>query len=726
MKSKITTEGLFYNYLQSKNEYDIKTTKCIENTVKNLRSESTTANYPGMLLGKIQSGKTRTFIGIMGLSYDNDVDIVIILTKNSNALAKQTYERLLNEFGERVHDDEMRVFDIMTLPTNLRKWELNQKIAIVVKKETKNMDRLSEALFETYPDLATKKILFIDDEADYASVSFEHNKATEITEMKVISGKVDKLREKLKSASFLQVTATPYSLYLQPEDMRVHKHKVFQPIRPAFTELVPIHDRYVGGEMYFGESEKDGHLASYLYHEVAEKELVILKTPDFRRIKMDQLLTSLAVKDIRQSIVNFIVGSCIRRWQQEQLGQKKEKYSFIIHTERAKASHEWQQQIVSEIENNLCEVATENHQLFYKLVEESYIDLMESVSTQDLPQPSLGQIFTEVQNALVNEYLISSVVNSEKDVNELLDETGQLRLRTPMNIFIGGQILDRGVTIGNLIGFYYGRNPKSFQQDTVLQHSRMYGARPIEDLAVTRFYTTKRLYNIMKKIHEFDSELRRAVENGGHGQGVVFIQKDNVNKIIPCSPNKIMLSSITMLKPHKRMLPFGFQTGYKTNIKSAIDQIDEMIREAKGAQENKNAIKIPVQLAKDILSLVHSTLIMEDGYDWDLDEYFSVMDYLAYESESENQGYVWLITREGRNIKRMDKKKRFEDSPDTPKGTKGELRVARQYATDIPALILLRQNGLEENGWRGTPFWWPVVVAPEETKTTVFAKKTIK
>jgi len=44
-------------------------------------------------------------------------------------------------------------------------------------------------------------------------------------------------------------------------------------------------------------------------------------------------------------------------------------------------------------------------------------------------------------------------VNSEKQIAELLDDTGQLKLRTPLNLFIGGQILDRGVTIANLIGF---------------------------------------------------------------------------------------------------------------------------------------------------------------------------------------------------------------------------------------------------------------------------------
>ena len=92
----------------------------------------------------------------------------------------------------------------------------------------------------------------------------------------------------------------------------------------------------------------------------------------------------------------------------------------------------------------------------------------------------------------------------------------QLKLRTPFNMFIGGQILDRGITISNLIGFYYGRNPNRFQQDTVLQHSRMYGARSTADLAVTRFYAPQHVYQVMKRIHEFDAALREAFESGAH------------------------------------------------------------------------------------------------------------------------------------------------------------------------------------------------------------------
>lgn len=99
----------------------------------------------------------------------------------------------------------------------------------------------------------------------------------------------------------------------------------------------------------------------------------------------------------------------------------------------------------------------------------------------------------------------------------------------------------------------------------------------IEDLAVTRFYTTKPIYEVMFKIHEFDSALREAFEKGGQDKGVVFIQKDTKNRIIPCSPNKLLLSRITTLKPHKRLLPVGFQTGYKTYITEKINQIEHTV-----------------------------------------------------------------------------------------------------------------------------------------------------
>jgi hypothetical protein len=51
--------------------------------VERLLSTETTADRPGMLLGKIQSGKTKTFLGAVALAFDNGVDIAVVITSTT-------------------------------------------------------------------------------------------------------------------------------------------------------------------------------------------------------------------------------------------------------------------------------------------------------------------------------------------------------------------------------------------------------------------------------------------------------------------------------------------------------------------------------------------------------------------------------------------------------------------------------------------------------------------
>src|SRR5699024_7107377 len=190
----LKTNGAFFKSLKNKTNYSENELKVMENTVTKLLEISTTSNKPGMLLGNIQSGKTRSFLGAMGLGFDNQFDLVIILTKNSNALVKQTFERLENEFIEMIDDDELVVYDIMKMPAKLRNFELRKKMAIVIKKEKKNIERLENILFDLYPEFTNKKILFIDDEADFASVAYENVKEKNIIDLRVIAGQIDRIR----------------------------------------------------------------------------------------------------------------------------------------------------------------------------------------------------------------------------------------------------------------------------------------------------------------------------------------------------------------------------------------------------------------------------------------------------------------------------------------------------------------------------------------------------
>jgi hypothetical protein len=724
MSSKtVNINGDYYNHLSKLNSYSTETKNCIRNTVEKLINHKTSTNNPGLFLGDIQSGKTRTFIGTIALAFDNSYDMAIVLTKGTKALTKQTHYRLIQEFKYFYENDTLQVFDIMGLPDNLTRFELDQKTIFVVKKEKNNLIRLQNALFQKYPFLAEKKILIIDDEADFASIGFVRVKK-EIVNLRSIAKEINELRQNLKKSDFLQVTATPYALYLQPKNLKDNDF-VFKPLKPAFTEIVPLSKGYVGGEFYFNKGKDINSLAYHLYQQIPLEELSFLKRPNIEHIMNAEILRDNRIKTLRYAIMNFIVGGAIRRLQQKEDELSLEKYSFVIHTEQKKLAHEWQKEIIHKIKMQLYITANQNPSILTPFIEKSYNELVNSLLKTDSHIPEFDNVRSEVTQLIQNDHIMITTVNSEKDVNELLDDTGQLRLRVPFNIFIGGQILDRGITVKNLIGFYYGRNPKKFQQDTVLQHSRMYGYRPKTDLAVTRFYTTDANYKVMNKIYELDNALREAITKGTDNNGVVFIKKDDTNKIIPCSPNKIVISEVTTLKPLKRLLPIGFQTKSNSSISKLVTKIDKIVDNSINGENEP--VLIDIEIAKEITKNIYKTFSKNKklGEQWDVEAFIAGMEYLAKNIVNQNNGKVWLITRRGRNIARYRKSTgRYEDAPDTASGTNNELNVAKRIAIDNPVLILTRQQGLKSQQWNEAEFWWPVLLTPMNTPPVIYTSKT--
>jgi hypothetical protein len=127
-----------------------------------------------------------------------------------------------------------------------------------------------------------------------------------------------------------------------------------------------------------------------------------------------------------------------------------------------------------------------------------------------------------------------------------------------------------------------------------LQHSRMYGARPIADLPVTRFYAPKSIYDLMRRIHEFDAALRAAFISGAHDQGVYFVRSDDGGRLIPCSPNKLTFSDLTSIRPGKRLLPFGFQTIAKSYGQKTLARLDMPVDSLCGTTDGVPAL-VPVE-----------------------------------------------------------------------------------------------------------------------------------
>jgi hypothetical protein len=728
--SKVVLDGIFYPaYKRANSTFSQETFLCAEQTVAELLKKATTSDHPGMLLGKVQSGKTRTFISILALAFDNGFDIAIVLSKNSRALIEQTAKRLRSEFKSFLDDGELDIYDIMHAPDSFGAFELESKLIFVAKKQTDNLRRLID-LFKKSP-MADKRTLIIDDEADNASIGYTRRAG--LIEANTIATQVSELRSAIQHSSYLQVTATPYSLYLQPNEIEVANITSFKPTRPAFTKLVPVPVEYVGGETYFGESARSeaDTLESLIHHTVNHLEFDRLKKPDARSFKLADVLSSPAIIGYRTAIVNFIVGGCIQRINGTNAGgnPKKLRYSFLLHSEAGRDAHRWQHTVTVEIVKNLTAAAEQpTSGIFASLIGDSHADFARSLALASANVPSLEDVLTETAHALKGEHIKIVKVNSDEDVAALLDSTGQLKLRSPLNIFLGGQVLDRGVTLAGLIGFYYGRRPNKYQQDTVLQHSRMYGYRR-HDLAVTRFYTSNAIRYAMSQMEEFDASLREAIEAGGD-QAVQFIRKTANGTIVPCSPNKILVATTQTLRPGKRILPVGFQTGYRTGanaIGPIIQGLDEQVTQLCGFNAEKPTL-IDVQLAVALLREIQPTMHFpeDDAPPFDWDGAVAALEHLSRQhAKPEERGKVLVWAAKDRNSARRASESSHVTYIDSPDSERTEGQLARKHAEYHPILFLLRQDGTEEKGWRGTPFYWPVIRAQARTPTVIYTAETI-
>lgn len=683
-------QGELFTEKYKRERYSEELLQCLQASFSALEG---LGDRPLMMLGKIQSGKTRSFIGLLALAFDNGFDLGIVLTKNANALARQTTSRLAREFDFAIATELLDVFDIMEMPGLLSLYEQEKKLIIVVKKEAKNLQRLLNFL-ESHFHHVKRKCLIIDDEADFTSIGYEKDKLTDKFSLRKIASQINELRLSL-DCRFVQVTATPYALYLQPETLNIEEAL---PVKPMQTVLVPSGKGYVGGDDFFGKGRQN-----QLLKLIDPLELAILKAPDRRRFKEEDVLTSPKVAGFRRAVMNFIVAGIIRNWQSGGFLAKSriKKFSFIIHTEIAKAAHQRQLDLLHRLLQEVKEATVK------ELVKESYDELSLVKNTDPFPTfEEAYQAFLQVRKNWIH----AVTVNSDQDLKPHLDGDGQLKLSAPLTIFIGGSILDRGLTINNLIGFFYGRNPRRMQQDTVLQHARMYGYRHPLDLPLTRFYTTLDIYERMRQIHLMDKELRQGFEEGRFKEGVIFMGADLSGKIVPSNPYKILTAETKIIKTHSRIVPYGFQLGPKTKISSAEHFIANNLA-AYNKGELAGEYEISKEAAKELVAKIYETFAPGEFLSVDAKEFLAALDILAKER-------VRAMVVLNRDMSRLATSGRFIDSPE------GELyKAARQKAITEPVLIFMRQEGRKEKGWTGGRFWWPVLVAPKLRRPIIFSGK---
>jgi hypothetical protein len=714
---------------------------CVESTVNQLMEDGPKDEEPGLLLGRIQCGKTDTFEDIIGLSFDRGIDIAIVITKGTKALVNQTVKRMKHDYKYfRETDDisdvpQIIVYDIMEIWRNISQYKVSSnKVVFVCKKNAVNLEHLID-MFNSNSFLSDKKVLVVDDEADFASRKYTKDRETKSDRLAKISYQIHEFIKIPRFCRYLQVTATPYCLYLQPDGTLNLSGQYIKSFKPRFTCLVPTHDRYVGGKQYFIDSENQDSMYSHLFHAVSEKCISVLGHENRRYLNAAH--SSSNIYGLTYAIVSYFIGTAIRIIQSRKQN-KRYSSSAVFHVEISKELHKWEFELINSLISGLTNAILDDErsdQRIWLSILNCYEDFCisnkkareEGLITADMP--SIDEIFEELKRILDPEIKNYSVqtVNSDEQMSSLLDEdSGELELTAAANIFIGGNILDRGVTLKNMICFFYGRNPKNFQQDTVLQHARMYGARSKEDMAVTRLHTTEAIYAILKRMNTLDDQLRDWFEKGYDKDepNAVFIGYDK--NIKPCAASKIKVSNALTIKQQERFVPSGFWTGSNTAIKKTISKIDNMLASVNGHSLTEEFV-IDKKMAMEILKLIESTYEYDQKLDnlshkYDLKELMCALEYCT----SKSDGKVFVLHRTNRNMSRLRENGNYIDAPDDGRI---DIAPARALAINRPVLTLIRQNGNKEInqeqgvniGWNNAPFYWPVLMTQSNITPVMFS-----
>lgn len=419
----------------------------------------------GLVYGLVQSGKTGvlTVTGAMGA--DEGYRTIIVLTSDNDALYDQTLGRVREAFPGI---DILGKADFKDGDAFLKRIK-GGTCAIVA---TKNGNRL-DALIENFKKGNVKGLscLLIDDEADQASPNTRASRGD--GSVSPINEKISTLRSFFEKTTYLQVTATPQALFLQDPE---HEY------RPKFTVLShPGHD-YVGGDDFFSDG-------SPLVTEFDLNDISVISPGAQPAPRLE------IPKSLLQALDTFVVGATYKRMK-----DADQNCAFLCHVSTKKSDHNHIVNLLLQYKIELTELLRASDQKVLARLQAAFADLC--ATHDDLRSTSFEKIVEDIE--FLSPGIAVKLVNGDTDED--------VAVRSPLNLFVGGNKLGRGVTIKNLLVSYYGRNPKSPQADTVLQHARMYGYRR-KDIGLLRLFLPRQLHLVFRAISKMEKSLREFIES---------------------------------------------------------------------------------------------------------------------------------------------------------------------------------------------------------------------
>jgi hypothetical protein len=483
-----------------------------------------------LLYGRVQSGKTAAMILTSALAFDHGFRVVIVLTADNVALVEQTANRFKALNGPRV---------FATVTEGAYEWEgIEEEIAEDLPKEgivlvcSKNSFQIPQVLtFLTNIEASGFPALVLDDEADAATPdttlaartagrpNAPRNPSTifsRVVENVRPGQEGESISELLPHSILVQVTATPFVLYLQSSRSR---------LRPTFTYLLEPGTGYCGGLEFFGAFRPND------------------QTPDAPLVLVDpneaRLLSRRAIPAGLSASINLFLLAASAKILQAGGSWPTEGFKHLSHASHKIADHTL---LVGHVERYVAGLRRE---------------------LRDDPASAV-RVFEIARSELIRTYPACPPINDlMPNVMDMLRQAEILRVNSEAsgitygpraNFMIGGNILGRGLTIDDLLVTYYTREAKVPQMDTVWQHARMYGYR-MDLMPFTRVYLPRNVARMFAEIHRAEEELRVMLRQQADQQSLLIRVpargRATRPNVLAGSELRTIASDLDQIQPHR-------------------------------------------------------------------------------------------------------------------------------------------------------------------------------
>jgi len=195
--------GFYEKYIEVVTGNDARTRSSVDaimGRMDELLEDRPDGRISGLVVGRVQSGKTRNYVGLALKAAEAGYNVIIVLTSCNTALASQTEKRMKRDFSKAgVKTRHAFRLNLLENVHNEAAEDLSEPGFFfwgVAMKERRSLDRIKEWLEANRKYQPHMKVLVIDDEADNASQNSNAGSNANVADAeKIVADAADEMRE---------------------------------------------------------------------------------------------------------------------------------------------------------------------------------------------------------------------------------------------------------------------------------------------------------------------------------------------------------------------------------------------------------------------------------------------------------------------------------------------------------------------------------------------------